>query len=257
MRKFKLRDLAACILLIISAPAFSQSADSLKAPFHLGTVVTVTNNGISFIPSFTLGKPAAIFDLSVGRKLTFEPQLRFSLEGKPWSFIFWFRYKLVNLDHFKLSIGGHPALSFKTLDVTFDSVKSNEIVAHRYLAGEIYPSYNFTKNISAGLYIFGSHALESDQIRNSLMLSLRSTFSSISIIKDISLRFSPQFYYLRMGETDGYYFSATATILKKNLPFSISSLINQPIKSDVIGGQKFLWNVSLIYSFNRDVRRTN
>jgi len=40
---------------------------------------------------FTLGKPAAIFDLSVGNeRLAFEPQFRFSLEGKPWSFIFGF-----------------------------------------------------------------------------------------------------------------------------------------------------------------------
>ena len=71
--------------------------DSIQTTYHISGAASATNNGISLLPMFTLGKPAAIFDLSVGNeRLAFEPQFRFSLEGKPWSFIFWFRYKAVN-----------------------------------------------------------------------------------------------------------------------------------------------------------------
>jgi aryl-alcohol dehydrogenase-like predicted oxidoreductase len=45
----------------------------------------VTNNGISLVQTFSLGKPAAIVTLSIGKgKLSFEPDLRFSLKEKPW-----------------------------------------------------------------------------------------------------------------------------------------------------------------------------
>jgi hypothetical protein len=68
---------------------FAQRIDSLRIPNNFSGAVTVTTKGISTVPNLTLGKPAAIFDLSMGkRNLTFEPQLRFALEGRPWSFLF-------------------------------------------------------------------------------------------------------------------------------------------------------------------------
>jgi hypothetical protein len=50
------------ILLIIffnlSFLASSQKSDSIKVTNYFGGGVTVTNNGISLIPTFSLGKPA-------------------------------------------------------------------------------------------------------------------------------------------------------------------------------------------------------
>lgn len=106
------------ILLTFGHPSFSQNVDSVNVSGHLGGAVTVTNNGISFIPTFSLGKPAAIFDLNMGKKrLGFEPQFRFSLEGKPWSFLFWWRYKLIKTNKVSVTLGAHPALSFKTISL--------------------------------------------------------------------------------------------------------------------------------------------
>jgi hypothetical protein len=51
----------------------------------------------------------------VGRKLTFEPELQVSLEGKPWSLFLWVRHKLVNNSRFFCALGTsgivirHPA----------------------------------------------------------------------------------------------------------------------------------------------------
>ncbi len=74
------------VLLNLTYVSFSQNNDSTKVVSHFGGAITVTNKGISTIPNFTLGKPAAIFDMSMGkRKLSFEPQFRFALEGKPWT----------------------------------------------------------------------------------------------------------------------------------------------------------------------------
>jgi len=61
------------VLLSLTYVSFSQKADSKKVPGHFGGAVSITNNGVSLIPNLTLGKPAAVFDMNVGKRLTFEP----------------------------------------------------------------------------------------------------------------------------------------------------------------------------------------
>src|SRR5689334_3310366 len=100
------------ILLLFSS--FSQQTDSIKRSLQLKGAVTVTNKGISFVPTFTLGKPAAIFNLSLGkRKLFFEPEMRFSLKGKLWSSLFWVRYKLKASGKFQMTVGSHLGLNYR------------------------------------------------------------------------------------------------------------------------------------------------
>ena len=66
------------------------------------------------------------------------------------------------------------------------------------------------------------------------------------------MRFNPQIYYLIMDANDGYYFNATLTLAKRNFPLSVSSLINKTIQTEIPLGEDFIWNISLIYSFNKD-----
>ena len=71
------------LILLNGVHVFSQSADNKKSILLLGGTILVTNNGMSTIPNLSLGKPATIFDLKISKgKLSFEPQLRFALEGK-------------------------------------------------------------------------------------------------------------------------------------------------------------------------------
>lgn len=67
--------------------SYTQEADETKPVYHFNGNVSVTNNGFSLIPSFSLGKPATIATLSVGgERFSLDPQFRFDLEGlKPWS----------------------------------------------------------------------------------------------------------------------------------------------------------------------------
>ena len=78
------------IVLLTADFSAAQDKNGVGVIDHFSGQVTVTNNGISLIPSFSLGEPAALFNLSMGRgRFSFDPELRFALEGKPWSFIFW------------------------------------------------------------------------------------------------------------------------------------------------------------------------
>lgn len=142
------------VLINISGIVFSQKDDDTINAGHFGGAITVINYGISFIPNFTLGKPAAIFDLNIRkRKLSFEPQFRFALDGKPWSFVFWWRYKLLNNDKFQINVGAHPSVVFNQVP-SENGVSKETTIAHQYLAGEFAPNYLLSKNIIVGLYYF-------------------------------------------------------------------------------------------------------
>jgi hypothetical protein len=243
------------VLLNLSFIAFSQTTDSAKLPTHFNGAVTVTNNGISFIPTFFLDKPAVIFDLSAGKRLSFDPQFRFALEGKPWSFLFWWRYKLVTNEKFRFTIGAHPALSFKTLVIPAETSTKEFINVQRYLAGELSPNYFISKNISIGFYYLFSHCFEKDGINYTNFLTFNANFSSVNLPKNFYIKLNPQVYYLKMDKKDGYYFSSSMTIARRNFPVSVSALINKVIKTEISASKSFVWNVSLIYNFSNEYVR--
>jgi hypothetical protein len=248
---FSLIKIIICFLLAVIGLTGHAQDESLKKVNVFKGAATVTNNGISLLPTFTLGKPAAIFDMAVGRKLTFEPQLRFALEGKPWSFIFWWRYKLLKSDRFLITIGAHPSVVFRTLPLTINGVTSETLEGNRYFAEEISPNYFISKNISIGLYYLHSNGFAESATKTTHFLTINSNFSNIAPTQHYVLKLNPQFFYLKMDTQDGYYFTSTFTILRKDFPLSIQSIINKAIQT-TIPGKDFIWNVSLVYSFGKE-----
>ena len=231
--------------------AGAQTKESSKQETGIFTgAVTLTTKGLSTFPNLTLGKPAAILDLSMGReKLRFEPVLRFSLEGKPWSFIFWCRYELLNNEKFQFKIGAHPAYSFKSISVIHNGTTKHVLRAQQFLAGELAPVFKVGKNISLGPYYIYAHGMEKDIVQNSNFISFRANFSNINLSDNYFMRLMTQAYYLKLDADDGFYVNSTLSMNRRNFPFSVSSSMNKAIQSE-IAGDNFLWNINLTYSFN-------
>lgn len=229
--------------------SFAQKTDSLSNKIHVSGAISVTNNGISVIPTFMLGKPATIFDLVVQKKnFSFEPQFRFAIEDvKPWSFIFWLRYKLVQTEKFRMGIGWHPSTVFSNSVGTVNGVTKELITVKRYFAGELSPTYSIAKNVSVGVYYLYSRGLV-DATRNTNFVALSGNFSHIILSGDYFMKLAPQVYYLRMDDNVGYYATSSFVVAKKNFPLSVSSVINKKIES-TIASEDFVWNVSLVYSY--------
>lgn len=242
------------IMLLLSAQfSFSQKTDSPKTITHFSGAITATNNGISLVPTFSLNRPAVMFNFSIGKsKLSFEPDMRFSMSGKPWSFLFWWRYRM-HKDKFHFTVGAHPALNFRTQYSPTDG--SEMIVTRRFLASELAPNYFITKNTSIGVYYLYSHGFDKGAPKNGHFITLNANFRNIKIGNQLLANFVPQFYYLKQDNNDGVYFTSTFTLSKKNFPFSVQSIINKEIESDIIGSKNFTWNASLIYSFNKQYVR--
>ena len=244
--------LFASFLLTLTQLSFAQNADSTKPVFHFGGAALVTNNGISLIPTFSLGEPAAIFDIYMGkRKLSFEPEFRFSLEGKPWAFLFWWRYKLVEGQRFKFNIGAHPAMNFRTVTAEVNGEWKEMIVTRRYLAGELSPNYFIAKNVSVGVYYLYSHGIDKEAVRHTHFVTLNSNFSNIRLFDEVYLRFIPQVYYLKQDKEDGFYATSTIALAKRGFPLSVMAIFNKTIETDITASKDFVWNLSLIYSFSK------
>lgn len=240
-------------MLAISDFVYPQDLEPENGSGFFGGAVTATSNGISFIPYISLGRPAIIFDMRVGRnKLSFEPQFRFAVDGKPWAFVFWWRYKLMNTDKFRIDLAGHPSVVFKTISIPDNGGFKDVHAGQQYLAGEICPSFNLFQNVNIGIYYFYSRGLESGMTRNTNMLALKCNFNNIKLSEMFWLRFYPQIYYLKLDKNDGFYVSESVTLLRKNFPLSVSSLINYSIRSEILAESDFIWNVSLTYTFNKE-----
>lgn len=252
MRKMTKKVCLFFLFLTLSLSSFGQQPDSTKAISHFSGTVGVTNNGISIVPSFSLEKPAAMFTLSLGKKrFSFEPDLRFSLAGKPWSFLFWGRYKIVSNDKFQMNAGTHLGLNFKTSVLPINGDTSETTVTRRYLAAELYPRFLLTKNISLGVYYLYSHGLDAGTIKHTHFITLNLNFSNIKLSDQFFIRFNPQFYYLKLDEKDGFYVTSSLTLAKKNFPLSISAIANKVIRTNITG-KNLVWNVSLVYAFQKN-----
>ena len=228
----------------------AQEQAPAKPTGQFGGVITATNNGVSIIPSFTLGRPALLFDLSLsGDRFSFDPMLRFGMDGKPWSFVFWGRFKAIKDKPFTLTIGAHPAFIFAERIVKVNGQEKTMFVSQRFLAMEVAPMYKFSNRFSLGLYYLRGHGFNPIPPDNSNFLALNTVVSNIPVGGDFNLRVNPQLFYLKVDDTSGTYFTSNFTVTKPGFPIGFQGLFNQKIKS-TIPGDDFIWNVGLLYLFS-------
>ena len=225
--------------------------DTIPDISHFSGSISVTNNGISFIPSFSLDKPAVIFNLNVGKgKLSFEPEMRFALAGKPWSFLFWWRYKVIQNDEFSLRFGATHSLNFRTIPVVSYGKSKDVLESRRFLAAEIAPNYKITDKFYVGMYYFFSVGFDDSQ-RTGHFAVLNTSFPNIKISQDYYLSFYPNVFYLRLDDIDGYYASARLRLSNSKYPIALEAIATKIITSEIAPDRDFLWNLTLFYSFNK------
>jgi hypothetical protein len=235
--------------LSIQVQVFSQSKDSTKAPITFNGNFSLTNNGVSLIPTFSLGKPALIIDMAIkGKKLSFEPMLNFATNKlRPWGFIFWLRYKMVEKEKFKLRVGAHPSFVFSSSQIKESGIKKEVLTANRYFAAEIAPSYTISKNTTVGAYLLGANQLAVGVIDPTFFVALNSV-STFNLSEKYFLRAIPQLYFLKLSNEKGYYGNLNLILGKNKFPLSLNGMVSKSIKTE-IDINKFVWNVGLTYSF--------
>lgn len=232
--------------------AFSKVFCQESKPFldEVRGTVSLTHNGIALVPSFSLGEPALLVDLKFRKgRFSIEPDLRFALEGKPWSMLFWFRYQAIEKKRFTLRTGIHPALNFRTIEILRNGASENILEARRYLAGELVPNYQINDNWSVGMfYLHGRGFDEGTKQVNFLVLN--TSVSNIPISNDLYLNFTPQAYYLTQDDLHGFYTAGFLTLGKKDFPLSVTAIVNKAIDTEISPEDDFIWTVLLNYCFD-------
>lgn len=255
LKKFGRKAALFFTLLHFAFSVFSQEKDSTKHALNFRGTVSATNNGFSLVPTFSLGEPAVatFLNISGNRRLSFEPEFRYSMKFKPWSLIFIWRYKMVRKERFQLALGTHlPALNFVSGKATLGGVEQDVTRVRRFFpVVEVMPTYKFSKNFNMGIFYLFSVGLEKELTKHNHFVSLQPNFNHIPLSKRYYLRFNPQFYYLKLDESDGIYVAGALTLARQDFPFSISGMMNKAIDSD-IPAKGFDWNVSLNYTFGRN-----
>lgn len=237
------------LFLFCNGFVFAQKTDSLKKtePLQASANIQITNNGVSLFPNLMLGKPAAIINLTVGKKhIFFEPELRWRLNGEPWSYIFWLRYRPKRTEHFSWHVGGHPSYVVRPSQVTINGKTENRWISQRYLAAEFVPVWHQSPKFSLGLHLLASKGLDSYAIKKSTYVSIQPRFPNIGISKNYYLGFFPQVFHLTLDNKKGVYYSQMLSFNRKKLPVYVSSIFTYKIKS-TIAGDNVVWNVGLNY----------
>jgi hypothetical protein len=235
-------------LLNLSNLVFSQQGDTLKQiePLKASANFLLTNKGISLFPNLSLGKPAAILSLVVGKKhFFFEPELRWRLNGNPWSYIFWLRYRSSKTEHFSWHIGAHPSYVMRENDVTVNGKDTKRWIAQRNVAAEIVPVWHYSPKFMLALQVLASRGSDTAYgVQKSFYASLQPRFPHIALSKNYYLGFFPQVFHLVLDDKEGTYYSHLVSLNKKDLPFYFTSIFTYKLKSSISGDQ-IVWNVGL------------
>ena len=260
-KKFNFQQFRTTICVLIFASfcfphsLLAQETVSAKPTGQFGGVITATNNGVSIIPSFTLGRPALFFDLSLsGERFSFDPMLRFGMDGKPWSFVFLGRYKAIKDKRFTLSLGAQPAIIFAERIVKVNGKEETMLVSQRFLAMEVAPTYKISKRLSMGLYYLRGHGFNPIPPDNSNFIALNTVISGVPMGGGFTMRINPQLFYLKVDDDSGTYATSNFTVSKPGFPIGFQGLVNQKIKSS-IPGDDLIWNVGLLYIFSTPFHR--
>jgi hypothetical protein len=227
-------------------------AQRKDSTFFFHTDLSITNNGFSIVPAFTLGAPAAFLDMRMGNKrMTFEPQFRFGLDGRPWSFIFIYRYKAIMKPKFQLTIGGHlPGINYVTRTVDVNGIQEPLSVARRFLALELFPTYKISNHVSVSVYYLRGHGFQEHGPQVSNFLSLQGSFTKIKLVGKTYLNLNPQLFYLKVDAADGFYANMSTTLGIQGFPISISGIVNKAIQSSITA-RDFDWSISLVYTLEK------
>ncbi|MEZ5072487.1 MAG: hypothetical protein R2751_16355 [Bacteroidales bacterium] len=210
-------------------------------PVSLSGSAGITNNGISLIPNFSLGDPATLFNVSVSKgRLSFASDFNFSLEAKPWYILYWARYQLVDAEKFKLGTGTHLGLNFLSSTMQYE----------RYWVIDLTPTYILSRKVSLGAYYLHSRGLDPGTVGASHFLTLQVNVTNIQIVKDFHLGFNPQIYFLKQDDPHGFYATSTLSLSKQDFPLTLVALINQPLRTEIVAGNEFVWNLSLLYTYS-------
>jgi len=234
---------ATLILLFIFMASWSQENAGKNRPgLEASATVSLNSNGIAYVPAFSLGKPAIIGTLSLVRgRFSYDPQLSYSLELRPWIIDNWFHYRFIDRPSFEFKAGIDISSFFSEVEMEDETIWR----AQKYLAAEFISKYKFSSSSSLSF----TYLLDRGQdpgTTHGHFFNLQVERSEISLGEKGLLSATMQIFYINYaGDEDGLFAAGNISASVRRLPFSIFIQAIQAISSNIDPFPPFKWNVGL------------
>ncbi|HUX96987.1 MAG TPA: hypothetical protein VMV47_14725 [Bacteroidales bacterium] len=232
------------ISIFIFTIAYTQENPE-KSGLKAGCNFSINTNGISSIPSFSLGAPAVIVAPTFTKgRLNYEPVLAYDMDIQPWFVDNWLRYKIVDRPKFEFRTGLNFSMYFSDYKLPDETILQGQ----RYWAAEFTAIYK----PSARSFISGAYWNDRGQDMGTITghyLALMAERSEIGIGKSFLLAVNLHLFYINYtASNDGLFISPklTASLNKKPLALFFHGI--QAISSNISPYPGFSWNLGLSYT---------
>lgn len=235
------------ILLLSATYSISKErSDSTKNPLKFSGNLSLNSNGIAPIPSFALGKPAVSANLSVVKgRFSYDPQLSYGLDFKPWIIDNWFHYKLINTAKFELRTGVNISSFFSDYKTPDQTIRQSQ----RYFTLELAGIRTLSKTSSIGLMFWYDKGVDPGTVEG-YFINLVADKSNIPLGKYILMGINIQTFIVDYtSNSDGLFISPKISFDATKAPFFVFYHGIHPITSNIEPYPSFQWNVGVGYSF--------
>lgn len=234
------------VLYFLFTAAYSHViADSSDTKLKVYGNVSLNSNGVASIPAFSLGKPAIIATLILSKnRFSYEPQLAYGLNFKPWYIDNWMRYKIIKRSAFELRTGVNVSAFFSEYTGTDDVILQSQ----KYFAMELSALYRISSGSTLLLAYWNDRGQDKGTLKGHF-INVIAEKSDIVIGKYLMATGTLQVFYINYdGNNDGIFVSPKVSSSIKNIPFTIFFQGIQPLETNISPSPGFRWNLGISYT---------
>ena len=223
-----------------------ERADSTKSKLIINGSVSFNSNGMAPIPAFSLGKPALIAAVSLTkRRFSFDPQVAYGLNFRPWIIDNWVHYRLIYRPKFELRTGMDVGIFFSQ----YDAGDYKILQGQQYLTFEVAGIFKFSPKNSLSLLYWDDNGQDPGSLKGSFF-TLIYDYADIKIGNAILFSGNVQLFYIHYtGKNDGLFISPKISFSVKDVPLALFFQATQPFKSNILPDPGFRWNLGMGYMF--------
>lgn len=234
----------------------SSQQDTLYKPWKATHILEVNNNGISIVPTFSLGRPAMMYLGRIGNeRFQFEPEVRMSYDAEPWSMIFWARFKAPEIGKWSFSAATQYALLYAPVENDINGTVLRSYLSNRYTAAQVTAFRPLINNFGLSAYSLAAVGMDKGSSLSPVVLTGVVLVAPNLNFGPIFLNLRPQLYHLNMRGPQGIFYAVNYK-LPMNKEWAITGLFTQPIiKDEALTVAPFIWNIGLNFTLNHNHKR--
>lgn len=223
-----------------------EEAESSETRLKVSGNISLNSNGIAPIPSFSLNKPAVIAAFTLEkRRFSYDPQIAYGLDFKPWIIDNWLHYKLINRPSFIIRTG----IDFSMFFSEYESQDYKIWQGQKYIALEMAFIYKISPQSSLSLMYWNDRGQDKGTIKGHFYNFVYDR-TDINIAKNLMMAVNWQVFYINYtGKNDGLFIAPKISSSMRNIPVSINFQVTQAMKSNISPFPGFRWNAGVAFLF--------